>query len=236
MKRYLTEAEQRKLLAAAKSQSDPLAQRDFHWMSALILTGMRVQEWSRLTADQVRLSLRSGWLVSLKEHCKGKRHANDYLVTIHLRRHLEALLAFSDAIAEAIELEPGQMQPLVWGREEARPRKGHQLVIDAVEQLQPRAGALSVRSYEARLKLWARAAGLDERISPHWLRHTLAMNIMRRSRGNDAIRVAKRALNHASLRSTGIYTQMSREEYEREISFVHGGRVPRRFARLQAGV
>jgi site-specific recombinase XerD len=215
MKRYLTEQEQRQLLKAAKDCADPLAQRDYHWMSALILTGMRIQEWSRLTAEQARLALRTGWIISLKEHCKGKARANDYLVTQPLRVHLQALLALSDEIAQAIELdETTQMQPLLWGRAQ----DGH-------------AGALSVRSYEARMKVWAAAAGLDTRISPHWLRHTLGMNIMRRSRGKDALRVAKLALNHSSIRSTGIYTQMSREEFEREMHFVHGSRVPRRMAR-----
>lgn len=249
MRRYLTETEQRQLLLAAKRTADPLAQRDYHWMAALILTGMRVQEFSRLTAELVRLALRTGWLVSLKEHCKGKRQANEYLVTAPLRAHLQALLALSDDLAVSLtpcqprpaarrsrreedaplpvlpalpgevvaDLVASGMQPLVWGRDEA----GF-------------APPLSVRSYEARLKLWANAAGLDARISPHWLRHTRAMNIMRRSRGKDALRVAKLALNHASLRSTGVYTAMCREEYEQAIHLVDGGRVPRRMARQLA--
>jgi len=217
MKRYLTETEQRQLLMAAKKIADPLAQRDYHWMGALILTGMRIQEWSRLTAAQVRLALQTGWLVSLKEHCKGKRHANDYLVTHPLRVHLQALLELSDELATHLQLESGAMQPLVWGRDVAG-----------------RAGALSVRSYEARIKLWAAEASLDARISPHWLRHTRGMNIMRRSRGKDALRVAKVALNHSSIRSTGVYTGMCREEYETAIRMVDGGRVPRRLARQMA--
>lgn len=217
MRRYLTEPEQRDLLKAAKSDSDPLAQRDFHWMSVLILTGMRIQEFTLLTAELARLALRSGWLVSLKKHCKGKKRANEYLVTHQLRVHLQALLDLSDKHAAALAIgaaDPQQLQPLVWGRE-----------------IRGKAGPLSVRSYEARMKIWAAKAALDHRVSPHWLRHTRGMNIMRRSRGKDAIRVAKLALNHASIRSTGIYTQMSREEFESEIHLVDGGRVPRRVAR-----
>lgn len=217
MKKYLTETEQRQLLAAAKRTADPLAQRDYHWMNALILTGMRIQEWSLLTAAQVRRALQDGWLVSLKQACKGKRHANDYLVTHPLRQHLQALLDLSDELAQHLEVEEGAMQPLVWGRDVAG-----------------RAGAMSVRSYQARMKVWAEAAGLDRRVSPHWLRHTRGMNIMRRSRGKDALRVAKLALNHSSIRSTGIYTAMCREEYEQAIRMVDGGRVPRRLARQLA--
>jgi hypothetical protein len=60
------------------------------------------------------------------------------------------------------------------------------------------------------------------------------MNVISRTRGKDGLRVAQLALNHRSIRSTGIYTQMSREQYEREIRMVDGGRVPRRMARQQA--
>jgi site-specific recombinase XerD len=217
MRRYLTEAEQRKLLATAKRVAELLAQRDYHWMATLILTGMRIQEFSRLTAPQVRQALTCGWLVSLREHCKGKKHTNEYLVTHPLRQHLQALLDISDELARAIEHDEDQLQPLVWGRDVAG-----------------KAGHLSVRSYEARLKQWAIAADLDPRISPHWLRHTRGMNVISRTRGKDGLRVAKLALNHQSIRSTGIYTQMSREAYEQQIRMVDGGRVPRRVARLAA--
>ena len=217
MKRYLTEPEQRELLKAARTQADPLAQRDYHWMQALIITGMRIQEFSHLTAPMVRLGLATGWLISHKRHCKGQRKANEYCVTEQLRVHLLALLALSDALAVDIDA-PEDGQPLVWGR-----------VLDG------EAGPLSVRSYEARLKEWALAAGLDNRISPHWLRHTRGMNVMNRCRGNNAVKVAQIALNHASLRSTGIYLQMSREQVERELQLVDGaGRLSKADARRMA--
>lgn len=223
MKRYLTEPEQRELLKAAKTQIDPLAQRDYHWMAALILTGMRIQEFSHLTLPQVRLALATGWLISLKEHCKGKegkRRANEYCVTAQLRVHLQALVRISEELGQHLE-QPEAGQPLVWGR-----------------AFNGGASALSVRSYEARLKQWAVAAGLDSRISPHWLRHTRGMNVVARCRGNNALKVAQLALNHASLRSTGVYVQMSREAFEREMQLVDGaGRMSKVDARrLASGV
>ncbi|UUZ68059.1 site-specific integrase [Polaromonas sp. P2-4] len=210
------------LLKAARTQADPLAQRDYHWMAALILTGMRIQEFSHLTVAQVRLALATGWLISRKEHCKGKegkRRANEYCVTAQLRIHLQALMRISDEMGVTHDgLEVGQ--PLVWGR-----------------NLNGGASALSVRSYEARLKQWAVAAGLDNRISPHWLRHTRGMNVVAHCRGNNALKVAQLALNHASLRSTGVYVQMSRESFEREMQLVDGaGRLSKADARrLAAG-
>lgn len=218
-KRYLTEPQQRQLLHAAKSCNDPLAQRDYHWMAALTLMGMRIQEFSRLTKPRVMLALSCGWLVSRKEHCKGKRRANEYLVTQRLRVHLQALVDLSDELAPGMALEGDQEQPLVWGRDIAC-----------------RACALSVRSYELRMKHWAQMAGLDPRISPHWLRHTRAMNIMRRSRGDNPLKVCQLALNHANMASTGVYLQMSREEYELDLQQLEGGRVPKQVARaLMAG-
>lgn len=223
MMKYLTEPEQRELLKAAKTQADALAQRDYHWMAALILTGMRIAEFGRLTAPQVRLGLATGWLVSRKADCKGKRHANDYCVTLQLALHLRALLALSDAVDGELPAgfaEPTNGQPLVWGRG---------------------AAPLSVRSYEARLKLWARAAGLDGRISPHWLRHTRGMNVLRHSRGENPLLVAQRALNHASLKSTGVYLHLSREALEQDLQLVDArGRMgkaqARRLAVAGAGV
>lgn len=212
-KRYLTEDEQRRLLAAAKACADPLAQRDHHWIAALILTGMRIQEFSRLTAPQVRQALQMGWLVSQREACKGKRRANEYCVTQRLRAHLQALVSLSDQQLAP----PGEAAPLVWGRDIA-----------------DKACPLSVRSYQDRMKHWARVAGLDPRISPHWLRHTRGMNIMRRSRGDNPLKVAQQALGHASLASTGIYLQLSREEYERELQLVDGGRVSKATAKRLA--
>lgn len=215
-KRYLTELEQSRLLLGVSKVADPLAQRDFHWIGALILTGMRVQEFSRLTVPMVQLALASGWLVSPKEHCKGGKRSNEYLVTARLRTHLEALVALSRELGAGCAL-PDAGQPLVWGRDVAG-----------------RAGPLSVRSYEARLKQWAVHAQLDARISPHWLRHTRGMNIMRRSRGTNPLKVAQIALNHRSLKSTGIYLDMSREEFERELQLVDGGRLPKKVARQMA--
>lgn len=215
-KRYLNELEQSRLLSGASMVNCPLAQRDFHWMAALILTGMRIQEFSRLTVPMVQKALQSGWLVTPKSMCKGGRRGNEYLMTARLRRHLEALVKLSDELGAGCD-EPPEGQPLVWGRD-----------------ISGRAGPLSVRSYELRVKLWALHAGLDSRISPHWFRHTRGMNIVRRSRGDNPLKVAQIALGHASLKSTGVYLQMSREEYEREIQLVDGGRLPKAVARRMA--
>uniref|UniRef100_UPI003D116A9B tyrosine-type recombinase/integrase n=1 Tax=Hydrogenophaga sp. TaxID=1904254 RepID=UPI003D116A9B len=189
----------------------PLAQRDYHWMAALLLSGMRIGEFSRLTVPQVALALRVGWLVSRPEDCKGKR-GNEYAVTMPLRTHLQALLSLADRQYDG----NGRPEPLVPGRF---------------------GGHLTPRSYELRMKHWIREAGLDERASPHWMRHSRGMNIVRRSRAQSpgmAMKVAQAALGHASLKSTGVYLNLSREELAAELQAVDGGRLKKRQARALA--
>lgn len=220
MKRYLTEAEQQALLRAAKGSSDPLAHRDHHWMRLLIGTGMRVHEFALLSAAQAEAALATGWLITRPEQRKGRKHGHEYLVTQGVREDLQALLALQRGEPLRM-LDAQQPPPLVWGR-----------ALDGLH-----AHAMSVRSYQVRLKHWAVKAGLDARISPHWLRHTRGVNIIRRSRSANPLKVAQLALGHQSIASTGIYTQMAREEYVRDLQGIDGGRMKKRDAkRLAAGV
>jgi site-specific recombinase XerD len=216
MSRYLPEAEQARLLTAAKACSDPLAQRDWHWMNVLLLTGMRIGEFSRLTVPQVRQALKVGWLVPDKATCKGGR-GNEYPLTNPLRTHLEALVRYAYLLGGEVSAGAAAgAHPLVPGR--------------FGDHMTP-------RSYELRMKHWGAVAGLDPRLSPHWLRHSRGMNIVRHSRASSpgmALKVAQAALGHASLKSTGVYLQLSREELANELQKVDGGRVKKRQARAAA--
>ena len=70
-KRYLTDEEQRRLLAAPKGSAGLLAQRDYAWMRLLIETGMRVNELATMRLEQCRRALDTGWLVVRREQRKG---------------------------------------------------------------------------------------------------------------------------------------------------------------------
>jgi|GEM_PF-790431 len=215
LKRYLTDAEQRALLQAARRSTDPLAQRDLLWMRLLIETGARVAELASFTAAQAEAALATGWLAvraaQRKADGKGRRRAHEYLVTEPVRDCLRGLLALQRQ--HPAGLDATAPEPLVWGR-------GGQ--------------ALSVRSYQARMKLWAREAGLDGRISPHWLRHTRGRNIVARSRAKNPLKVVQLALGHASVASSGVYTQMVRQEYVDALHAAAGGRMRKAAARRAA--
>jgi len=215
IKRHLTEAEQRALLQAARRTNDPLAQRDYHWMRLLLETGARVAEMASFTARQAEHALATGWLVvapaQRKANNRGQRRGHSYLVTEPVREALTALLKLQRM--EASPLDAVVEPPLIWGR---------------------RGAPLSVRSYQARIAEWAQAAGLVDKVSPHWLRHSRGVNIIRRSRAANPIKVAQLALGHATVASTGIYTQMTRDEYVQALQATAGGRMPRKAAQALA--
>lgn len=58
----------------------------------------------------------------------------------------------------------------------------------------------------------AKAAGLEKRVTPHVLRHTLATTLLRR--GGD-IRFIQRMLGHASIATTQVYTHLDDAELKR---------------------
>lgn len=73
--------------------------------------------------------------------------------------------------------------------------------------------SLTPRAFQLRLKQWAAVAGVDDEISPHWLRHTFAVEFCRKSEANPmetCIRLANR-LGHADPRTCSHYLTMSRE-------------------------
>jgi site-specific recombinase XerC len=209
--RYLTDAQQAKVMATLRSHAAVLARRDYAWISLLRSTGLRIGEFARMNLADAEFALKTGWLYIPRENRKatgGKpatgdrparaatRQDHQVPVTRPVREALEALCAIHAEMGG-----PGTPEaPLVFSRKHGR---------------------MSVRTYEFRMAHWCQAAGIGH-ASPHWLRHTRAMNIMRRSTSANPLRLVQAALGHGSIASTGIYTAVSKEELLEGLEAVDG--------------
>lgn len=209
MDRALTGEEQARLLGTQKEAAcrDVLSRRDAAAINALLHSGLRIGEFLQITVGQALAAIKDGYLFVPKEHRKGfsKGVAKDHMVfmTHALRRDIEDLLKVR---VELAQMDCHTQDPLVVGRSGRR---------------------MTVRNFELRYKLHARDAGLAKS-SPHWLRHTRGQNIMLRSSARDPRGVVQRALGHADIRSSGVYTQTPREDVEAalaEIDAPAAGRV-----------
>ena len=218
-KRYLTEDEQRRLLKAVQARGSVLAQRDHAWMRLLIETGMRINELATTTLAQAERALITGWLVIKAEQRKGKKHGHEYTVTAPVRESLQALIALHHEL-RPLGVPMAMALPLIWGR------------CGEIKGVY-RADHMSIRSFQARTQEWAMLAGLPDGVSPHWMRHSRGVNIINRCRGKNPIKVVQLALGHESIASSGIYTQMNREAFEREMHNVAGGRMRKADARAE---
>lgn len=189
--KYLPEPDQRRLIAAAATTHDPYAQRDAAWMSAMLTSGCRVQEFSLISIGAAVMALNSRRLVLPKETRKGKARDHVVLVTAALADAIKNLLRIRETLTGIVTASCDPADALVVNRYGAR---------------------LSVRSFEKRIKYWAIKAGITANVTPHWLRHCRGYNIMRKSGAVDPRSVAQNALGHVSIASTGIYTDVAEHE------------------------
>ncbi len=75
-------------------------------------------------------------------------------------------------------------------------------------------GPLTTKYFREAIKRIAKRAGLDKDIHPHMLRHTFATDIYRETKD---IRLVQKALGHADLSTTMIYTHLFDPEMEHAI-------------------
>lgn len=209
MRRSLSPQEERQLLDTVARHGSREARRDHAWMRALRYTGCRVGEWSRVSVGAAKMALETRHLFIPREHRKGRRIDHTVLVTEQLARALQDLLM--------VRLEQTG---------EPRPAPREALVLNRYGT------GLVPRGYQKRMRYWCRVAGLDIEVTPHWFRHTRAMRIMERSGARDPRGMVQIALGHADIKSSGVYTQPTREDLRAALEAADGApRMRRRDAR-----
>ncbi|HEX6236467.1 MAG TPA: tyrosine recombinase [Acidimicrobiales bacterium] len=170
-------------LLAAVPGDDPVARRDRAILEVLYGTGLRISELVGLRLGDVDLES-----CLLRAFGKGAKER-----VVPIGRHAAAALA--DWLSPGGR---GALVPAQWAR-----RGDAEAVF-----LNRRGGRLSRQGAWLVVKRWGTAVGLEDRLTPHVLRHSCATHML--DHGAD-IRAVQEMLGHASVSTTQVYTKVSTE-------------------------
>ncbi len=190
--KFMTEAEERQLFTTVSQRKGLLVERDLAWMRLLRLTGMRIGTLAQFTCHDARETLRTNRFNFRDEISKGGQ-GYDILASREAKKQLLILLTTRRKMAH-LELPDS---PLVMSRQEGK--------------------GLSIRSFQSRLRFWREKAGLNIKITPHWMRHTFAKRIGSRTTSNDPLGMVQSALGHGDPYTARLYFQPDRIEVDQSI-------------------
>ncbi|MHB1289002.1 tyrosine recombinase [Georgenia sp.] len=165
-----------RLLDAASLGEGPVPLRDRALLEVLYGTGARISEAVSLAVDDLDADVTSVHLFG-----KGRK---------------ERVVPLGRFALEALEAYLVRGRPVL-----ARAGRGNASVF-----LNTRGNPLSRQSAWAVLQLAAGRAGLEQRVSPHTLRHSFATHLLA---GGADVRVVQELLGHASVTTTQVYTQVT---------------------------
>jgi integrase/recombinase XerD len=184
--RCLSQEEVQRLLDEAAKAGTPESQRDATILELLYATGLRVSELVSLNVQDV--DLQESYV-----RCwgKGSRERIAYL-------YPKALNELKDYLARA-------RVSLVGARKDERAlfvnHRGERLTRQWVWNI---------------LKTYSKKSGVDERITPHTLRHSFATHLLQ---NGASLRHVQELLGHSSISTTQVYTHLTddhlRQEYEK---------------------
>ncbi|HDD24109.1 MAG TPA: site-specific tyrosine recombinase XerD [Chloroflexi bacterium] len=183
--RPLTTEEMVRLLMQPTMLRSPIGLRDRALIELIYATGMRASEVISLDVESVDLEAKT-------VRCVGKGNK-------------ERILPLYDQAVESLRdyLQEGRK----WLLNEDRPVNA--LFVNHLGRPLTRQGLWLL------IKEYGKAAGIQQRVSPHILRHSFATHLLD---GGAGLREVQELLGHASIASTQIYTQVStrrqREVYD----------------------
>ena len=196
--RVLTVAKMKRLLNQP-DPSDPRSLRDKALCELLYASGLRVSEIAKLTVDDIDMedhSLRCFGKGSKERVVPAGKIALEYV-----QLYLQQRKAIADGIVPVIATKGKR----------GRGRANTVTVEEAKSSyLFPDSKGAAIRREEiARIvKQYAGDAQLDERVTPHTLRHSFATHLLA---GGADLRVVQELLGHASIATTELYTHVSNE-------------------------
>lgn len=175
----LTPTEVDHLLALpGKHGGSPKAMRDTALLEVLYATGMRVSELAGLSLDD--LDVEGGTI-----RCTGKGNK-------------ERVMPLYTEATQALRNYLERGRPALLG--------GHP--DDRTLFLNPRGEKLTRQGLWLIIKAYARELGLEDKVTPHTLRHSFATHMLN---GGAGLREVQKLLGHANISTTQVYTHISQD-------------------------
>lgn len=175
----LTPGEADRLLALPAQLGDtPKTLRDTALLEVLYATGMRVSELAGLKLND--LDLEAGTV-----RCMGKGSK-------------ERVMPLYAEAAHAVQAYLEKGRPALLGRDQA----------ERTLFLNPRGEQLTRQGLWLIIKGYARQLGLEDKVTPHTLRHSFATHMLN---GGAGLREVQQLLGHANISTTQVYTHISQD-------------------------
>jgi integrase/recombinase XerD len=159
-----------------KAGSTPKALRDSALLEVLYATGMRVSEIAGLTLDDIDLHAQT-------VRCMGKGSK-------------ERVMPLYNEATRAVEVYLEKGRPALLGH-----NKDERTLF-----LNPRGEQLTRQGLWLIIKGYAKQLGLEDRVTPHTLRHSFATHMLN---GGAGLREVQKLLGHANISTTQVYTHIT---------------------------
>lgn len=178
----------RLLLEQPAKLSTSEAKRDRAMLELLYASGMRISELVALNMGDVNLE-------------------GDYFVRCFGKGRKERIVPLYEQVIKTIKEYIDEERPKL-----LRTKKDNALFLNA------RGERLTRQGFWQKLKEYAKSAGLDEKISPHTLRHSFATHMLN---GGADLRSVQELLGHANISTTQVYTHLTTEQVRKSYDKSH---------------